>query len=119
MALYLLGDICLLAEVFQAFLNNSLNEYQSDPAYFLTAPKLAWIALFKHICRPIPLMTDPEMYRMIKPNICHASVCYALANKLIGSLYDSRQPTLYIMEVIANHFYDWAMSQKMPDCDFE
>ena len=28
MALYLLSDICLLADVFQAFRNNSLEEYQ-------------------------------------------------------------------------------------------
>ena len=30
MALYLLIDICLLVDVFQAFRNNSLNEYQLD-----------------------------------------------------------------------------------------
>ena len=78
MALYLLSDICLLADVFQAFRKNSFNEYQLDPAYFVSAPQLAWNALFKHIDRPIQLITDPEMYRMIQPNIrggiCHASV---------------------------------------------
>ena len=36
MMLYLLSDICLLADVFQMFRNNSLNEYQLDPAYFVT-----------------------------------------------------------------------------------
>ena len=41
MALYLLSDICLLADVFQAFRNNSLDEYQLDPAYFVSAPQLA------------------------------------------------------------------------------
>ena len=69
-------------------------------------------------------MTDPEMYRMIQPNIrggiCHASVQYARANnKLMGSLYDPRLPTSYIMEVDANNLYGWTMSQKMPDGDFE
>ena len=47
-ALYLLSDICMLADVFQAFRNNSLNEYQLDPAYFVSAPQLGWIELFKH-----------------------------------------------------------------------
>ena len=61
---------------------------------------------------------------MIQPNIrggiCHASVRYARANnKLISSLYDQRQPILYIMEVDANNLYGWAMSQEMPDNDFE
>ena len=41
MQLYLLSDICLLADVFQMFRNNSLDEYQLDPAYFVSAPQLA------------------------------------------------------------------------------
>ena len=122
MAIYLLSDICLLADVFQAFRNNSLDEYQLDPAYFVSAPQLAWNALLKHIDWPIPLLTDPEMYCMIQPNIrggiCHGSVRYARANKLMGSLYDPRQPTSYIMEVYANNLYGWAMSQEMPDGNF-
>ena len=90
----------------------------------MSAPQLAWNALLKHIDRPIPLITDPEMYRMIQPNIrggiCHASVPYGRANyKLMGSLYDPRQPTSYIMEVDANNLYGWAMWQEMQDNDFE
>ena len=116
MALYLLSDICLLADVFLAFCNNSQDKYQLDPAYFVSSPQLAWNALLKHIDLPIPLITDPIMYRMIQPNIrggiCHASIRYARANnKLMGSLYDSRQPTSYIMEVDANNLYGWEMSQ--------
>ena len=49
MALYLLCNICLLADVFQAFQNNSLDEYKLDLAYFVSASQLAWNALFKHI----------------------------------------------------------------------
>ena len=124
MALYLLSDICLLANVFHAFQNQSLDEYQLDPTYFVSAPQLAWNALLKHIDKPIPLITNPEMYRMIQPNIrggiCHASVRYARANnKLMGSLFDQRLPISYIMEVDANNFNGWAMSQEMPDGDFE
>ena len=110
MQLYHLSDICLLADVFQMFRNNSLDEYQLDPAYFVSAPKLALNALLKHIDRPIPLITDPEMYRMIQPNIlggiCNANVRYARTNnKLISSLYDPTQPTSYIMAVDANNLY--------------
>ena len=94
-----------------------------DPAYFVSAPQLA-LTLLKHIDRPILLITDPEMYRMIQQKIrgviSHASVRYARAsNKLMGSLYDPRLPTSYIMEVDANNLYGWAMSQEMPDRDFE
>ena len=41
MQLYLLSNICLLADVFQMFRNNSLDEYQLDPAYFVSAPQHA------------------------------------------------------------------------------
>ena len=116
MALYLLSHLCLLADVFQTFRNNSLDEYQLDPVYFVSAPQLALNALLKHIDRPILLITDPKMYRMIQPNIrgniCHASVGYGCVNnKCISSRLDPRQPTLYIMEVDANNLDGWAMSQ--------
>ena len=124
MQLYLLSDIRLLADVFQMFRNNSLNEYQLDPAYFVSAPQLAWNALLKHINQSISLITDQEIYQMIQPNIrvgiFHASVRYARANnELIGSLYDPTKPTSYIMEVDTNNLYGWAMSQEMPDGKFE
>ena len=107
----------------QAFQNNSLDEYQLDPPYFVSAPQLAWNALLKHIDRLIPLITDPKMYRMIKPNIrggiCHSSVRYATTNnKLMGAHYDPQLLTSYIMEVNSNNLYGWAMSQEMPDGDF-
>ena len=80
------------------FRNNFLNEHHLDPAYFLRAPQLALNALLKHINRPIPLISDPEMYRIfllkILGGICQASVRYARANHmLMGSLYDPTQPT--------------------------
>ena len=31
----------------------------------------------------------------------------------MGSLYDPRQPTSYIMEIDANNLYGWAMSQEI------
>ena len=124
MKLYLLTDICILAVVFETFRANSLNEYQLDPAYYLSAPQLAWSALLKFIHRPIHLITDPEMFRMIQPNIrggiCHVSVRYARANnKLLGSLYDPTKPTSYILYVDANNLYGWALSQPMPDNQIE
>ena len=124
MKLYLITDICILADVFEAFRVNSHDEYKLDPAYYLSAPQLAWSALMKFIKRSIHLITDSEMYRMIQPNIrggiCHVSVRYARANnKLLGSLYDPNQPTSYILYVDANNLYGWAMSQYMPDDQIE
>ena len=41
MLLYLLCDVALLADVFQRFRTNSINEYQLDPVYYMSAPQLA------------------------------------------------------------------------------
>ena len=119
MKLYLLSEICLLADVLKIFLNNFLNKYQLDPAYFLSAPHLEWKFSLEHINQSIPLITDPEMYPTIHPNIrggiCHASVRFARANnKLMGSLHNPTQLTSYIMGVDANN-----LSHEMPDGDFE
>ena len=124
MRLYLLCDVALLADVFEKFRNNSLEGYQLDPAYYMSAPQLAWSALLKFIDRPIHLITDPEMYRMIQPNIrgglCHASVRYAHANnKYMGQLYDPTKPASYILYVDANNLYGWALSQPLPDDEYE
>ena len=61
---------------------------------------------------------------MIQPNIrggiCHASIRYARANnKLMGSLYDPRKPTSYVMKMNVNNLYGWAVSQEMHNGNFE
>ena len=124
MELYLLCDVYLLADVFEQFRTTSLEVYQLDPAYFVSILQLALSALLQYINRLIYLICDPEMYRMIQPlirgGICHASVRYAKANnKLMGSLYDPTKPTSYIMYVDANNLYGWALSQAVPEKDYE
>ena len=123
MRLYLLSDVAFLADVFQIFRYNSLDEYQMNPAYYMIAFQLAWDALLKYIDCLIHLITDLEMYCMIQPNIrggiCHATVRYACANnKLMGSLYDPTEPTFYIIYVDANNLYGRAMSQPLLDDNY-
>lgn len=93
MAHYLLAKVNLLANVFDNFRRTSIGEYKLDPDYFLSSPQLEWSAMLKYINHPLHLITDLEMYYIIKPSmfgrICHASVRYARANnKLIGQLSD-------------------------------
>ena len=82
--LYLFKDVCLLTDVFQTFRATSKEAYDLDPAYFLSAPQLAWNAMLRFIMRPIKLISDAEMYRMIQPavrgGICQASIRYVRAN---------------------------------------
>ena len=91
MQLYLKTDVCLLVDVFENFRATCHEAYQLDPAYFVSAQQLAWNAMFKKLKLEVKLISDPEMYRMIQPNIrggiCHASVRYAQPNnKYMGAL---------------------------------
>ena len=44
---HLKTDVLLLADVFETFQNTSLKNYKLGPAYFYTAPGLAWQTLSK------------------------------------------------------------------------
>ena len=63
--LYLASDVCQLADVFQNFRSICHQKYQLDPAYFVSAPQLAWNSMFKMQDLKLELISDPEMYRMI------------------------------------------------------
>ena len=45
--LYVQSDTALLADVFENFRDKCIEIYRLDPAYFLTAPGLAWQACLK------------------------------------------------------------------------
>ena len=123
--LYLTSDVALLADVFQNFRDICFRgRYQLDPAYFVSAPQFAWNSMFKMLNLKLELISDPEMYRMIQPNIrggiCHASVRYARANNIyMGGLYDPTKPESYILYIDATNLYGWAMSQKLPCKNYE
>ena len=45
--LYIKSDVLLLADVFEEFRNVCLENYDLDPAWYYTAPGLAWNAALK------------------------------------------------------------------------
>ena len=109
MQLYFRTDVCLLANVFINFRSTCHKSYELDHAYFVSAPQLAWNAMFNKIKLNVKLLSDPEMYRIIQPNIrggiCHASVCLAIANnKYMGALYGHNKEDSYILYIYANKF---------------
>jgi hypothetical protein len=122
--LYLASDVYQLADVFQNFRSMCHTNYELDPAYFVSAPQFAWNSMFKFLDLELELISDPEMYRMIQPNIrggiCHASGRYARANnKFMGALYRPNEPESFIIYIDATNLYSHAMSQELPFSDFE
>ena len=81
--------------------------------------------MIKMLDLKLELISDPEMYRMIQPNIrdgmCHASRRYARANndKYMEALYRPYEPESFIMYIDATNLYCWAMLQTLPYSEFE
>ena len=59
--LYVQSDTALLADVLENFRDKCIEKYRLDPAYFLTAPGLAWQACLKKTEVELELLTDNDM----------------------------------------------------------
>ena len=59
----------LLANVYEAFRDTCLKNYELDPVHFYTSPGLAWKACLKHTGIKLELLTDPDMLLMFEPRI--------------------------------------------------
>ena len=120
---YLISDVLQLADIFDNFRDVCMNNYELDPAWYYTAPGLAWDALLKKTKAELELITDPDMLLMIERGIRGgvSMFCtrYAKANNKYMTVYDPNLPTTYIPYLDANNLYGWAMSQKLPFRGFE
>ena len=67
--LYLKTDVLLLADVFENFRDVSQENYGLDPAWYYTAPGLAWDAALKVTKVELELLADPDMLLMIEKGI--------------------------------------------------
>ena len=73
-----------LADVFENFRDKCIEIYPLDPAYFLSAPGLAWQACLKKTGVELGLLTDNDMLmgyeNGIKGGMCNAICRYDKAN---------------------------------------
>ena len=59
----------MLADVFENFRDVCLKNYELDPAWYFTAPGLAWDACLKKNAVKLELLCDPDMLLMIEKSI--------------------------------------------------
>ena len=121
--LYLKTDVLHLADVFERFRDVCMREYGLDPAWYFTAPGLAWDAMLKTTKAEFDPITDPEMLlffeRQIRGGVSMIVKRYAEANNKYMKNFDESKLSEFLMYLDANNLYGWAMSQMLPIGGFE
>ena len=116
--LYVRCDTLLLADIFENFRHAYLNNYELNPADFVSLPGLAWQACLKKTNVELELITDYDMLLMIEDGIrggiCHAIQRYTKANNKYMNDYKKDKESSYIQYLDANNLYGMAMSEKLP-----
>ncbi|XP_057296306.1 uncharacterized protein LOC130625271 [Hydractinia symbiolongicarpus] len=122
--LYVMSDTLLLGDVFENFRDTCQNIYELDPAYFYTAPGLAWQATLKVTGQVLELLTDIDMLLMVEKGL-RGGICQAIKrhtkanNPYMGELFDVNLLISYLLYIDANNLYGGAMSQKLPTHGFK
>ena len=101
-----------------------MNHYGLDPAWYFSAPSLAWDATLKITKVQLELLSDPDMLLMIeggiRGGIATISHRHAKANnEYMGTEFDSAEESKFISHLEANNLYGWAMSKRLPTSEFE
>ena len=122
--LYNVSDVLLLADVFENFRCVCMENYHLDPAWYYTAPGLAWDAALKITEVELELLSDPDMLLMIEKGIrggiSMISNRHGKANNsYMEDEYDDKRATKYITYLDANNLYGWAMCKPLPTHDFK
>ena len=122
--LYNVSDVLLLAYVFENFRGVCMENYRLDPAWYYTAPGLAWDAALKITEVELELLSDPDMLLMIengiRGGISMISNRHGKANNsYMEDEYDDKRATKYITYLDANNVYGWAMSKPLPTHGFK
>ena len=122
--LYLKSDVILLADVFETFRDLCMTNYELNPAWYYTAPGLAWDAALKMTKVGLELLTDIEMLDMVEEGIRGgvSSIMHRHGkanNKYMGKDFNPENPSKYLVYLDANNLYGWAMFEPLPTKGFK
>ena len=120
--LYNLSDV--LADIFENFRNICMNHYGFNPAWYCSAPGLAWDATLKITKVQFELLSDSDMLLMIESGIRReiATISHRHAkanNEYVENDFDPAKDSKFISYLDANNLYGWAMSKQLPTFGFK
>ena len=96
--IYLKTDVLLLADVFENFREVCMKNYDLDPAWYFTAPGLAWDAMLKVTKVRMEFIVDPDIALMVDKGICGGvSTRHEKANNPYMKDYNTNLPTRYTL----------------------
>ena len=120
---YLKADVCGLADVMEEFRKVCRNNYKLDPAWYYTAPGLAWDAALKISKVKLELLADSDKLiffeRGIRGGVSTIFHRRAQANNKYMEEFDESKPSVFVPYWDANGLYAWAMSHPLPVGEFE
>ena len=95
-----------------------------DPAWYFSAPGLAWDAILKITKVQLELLYDADTLLMIesgiREEIATISQRHAKANnEYMGTEFDPADKSKFISYLDANKLYGWAISKQLPTSGFE
>ena len=101
-----------------------MTNYELDPAWYYTAPGLAWDAALKMTKVELELLTDIEMLDMVEEGIRGgiSSIMHRHAkasNKYMEKDFNTENPSKYLVYLDANNLYGLAMSEPLPTKGFK
>ena len=121
--LYLLIDIMLLADIFENFRSNCIENYHLDPVYYFSAPHFTFDAFLRKTKAEIELITDLNQYlflcKAIRGGVSQVSKRFARANNPYLSNYNSLKPESYLLYIDSNNLYGKALMDYLPCKDFK
>ena len=90
----------MLADVFENFRDRCIDTYKLNPAYFVSAPGLAWQACLIKTGVNLELLTDNDMLVVVEKGIrgemCNAIYSYAKADNKYMKNYNKNTESSYL-----------------------
>ena len=112
MRTYLKLDCYLLADVFETFRIQSMEEDGLEPLSFFTMPGMSWASALKSKEHEIELIRDPEIYKFFDGGIRGGMT-------FINKHYVKADENTELLYADVNNLYGWALTQNLPHGEFE